>query len=388
MSGLAALAVTGCKKQSYKKDMESIRMNQIQTMGSHNSYRTVVSPSIYDFLIDAVATGLMPPDLNPEELDYTHLPMPEQWNMHNVRSIELDIYHDPQGGRFYNRMCNAFVSEPIESNEPKLQQPGFKIIHIPDVDYNTNYLTLKDALYEIKEWSVSHTQHIPLVVMLELKTDTPGDQLSSLGFVTALPMTKAALDSLDGEIKEVFGEELEGVLTPDELRGDHATVEEAVLAGHWPTLNEARNQVVFVMMADDTQKSNYLQAHENLQGRACFFFDEPGSPNAAFVKRDDPISNFENIQQLVGQGYIVRTRADAGSYEARNNDYTMMNKAFESGAQLVSTDYYVPDYRHDTSAVWSDYQVQLPGGGVARPNPVNGADLLESDWREFVGFED
>ncbi len=45
---------------------------------------------------------------------------------------------------------------------------------------------------------------------------------------------------------------------------------------------------------------------------------------------------------------------------------TQRDKALASGAQFVSTDYPEPDKR------FSDYRVGLPGGVVARANPVSG----------------
>ena len=42
-------------------------------------------------------------------------------------------------------------------------------------------------------------------------------------------------------------------------------------------------------------------------------------------------------------GYLVRTRSDANTTEARENDYSRFEAALESGAQIISTDYYLPD---------------------------------------------
>ena len=63
---------------------------------------------------------------------------------------------------------------------------------------------------------------------------------------------------------------------------------------------------------------------------------------------------------------MVRTRADEATRNARTNDTARRDKALESGAQFVSTDY--PEPRKE----WSDYKVRLPGNTVARPNPVSG----------------
>ena len=78
---------------------------------------------------------------------------------------------------------------------------------------------------------------------------------------------------------------------------------------------------------------------------------------------DDP--NEARIQQLVKEGFIVRTRADADLVEARANDVTRRDLALRSGAQIVSTDFEVA-----VPAI-GDYVVQIPGGTPARCDPVN-----------------
>ena len=92
----------------------------------------------------------------------------------------------------------------------------------------------------------------------------------------------------------------------------------------------------------------------------------PEHPAAAWFKVNDPIKDFDKIQRLVKAGFLVRTRADADTRQARKGDVTQRDKALASGAQFVSTDYREPDRR------LSDYSVQFPGGQVARSNPVSG----------------
>lgn len=77
------------------------------------------------------------------------------------------------------------------------------------------------------------------------------------------------------------------------------------------------------------------------------------------------------------QGFIVRTRADGDTEEARTGDYTKMNAAFESGAQIISTDYYRPDPRYKTEPEnWTDYKVAFPDGRTKRINPVSASDKV------------
>jgi hypothetical protein len=78
--------------------------------------------------------------------------------------------------------------------------------------------------------------------------------------------------------------------------------------------------------------------------RPMFVYSPPNGDNTAFVVKNDPIGHEQEIKILTNK-YIVRTRSDAGTLEARANDYTRFNAAINSGAQIISTDYYKPDPR-------------------------------------------
>ena len=66
------------------------------------------------------------------------------------------------------------------------------------------------------------------------------------------------------------------------------------------------------------------------------------------------------------KGYIIRTRADAGTKEARANDYTHFEDAKQSGAQIIITDYYLPSKYFD-----SNYHISFKDKTYVRPNPVS-----------------
>ena len=86
----------------------------------------------------------------------------------------------------------------------------------------------------------------------------------------------------------------------------------------------------------------YLENHPSLVDRVLFVNSKEGNPEAAFRIVNNPIKDFDYIKELVAKGYLVRTRADAATKEARTNNYEKFEKAKESGAQIISTDYYVP----------------------------------------------
>jgi hypothetical protein len=137
-----------------------------------------------------------------------------------------------------------------------------------------------------------------------------------------------------------------------------------VRANGWPTLGEARGRVLFAL--DNRGKRGiYLDGHPSLAGRLMFTDGQPGEDDAAFVKRNGPVGNEAAIRDLIAQGYIVRTRADADTVQSREDDPTRRDAALASAATYVSTDYPEPDLD------FSPYVVRIPGGEVARCNPVN-----------------
>ncbi len=144
------------------------------------------------------------------------------------------------------------------------------------------------------------------------------------------------------------------------------TLAEAVRTRGWPPLDSVRGRVMFALDNEDEIRDRYLQIHPDGQGQLCFPSVAESHPQAAWFKINDPVRDFDRIRRLVAAGYLVRTRADADTDQARTNDTTQRDRALSSGAQFVSTDYPRPDQR------LSAYCVQFPDHVVARPNPVNG----------------
>jgi hypothetical protein len=154
------------------------------------------------------------------------------------------------------------------------------------------------------------------------------------------------------------------MITPDEVRGSYETLQQAVLAGNWPTLETARGKVIF-LMDQHSVGPVYLAGHPALRGRVLFTNASPGEPDAAFIERNDGPA--AEIDELVRKGYLVRTRTDAETKEARVNDTARRDSMLTSGAQILST-----DYPSGEPAKWpGGFIVTLPEGLDARCNPVN-----------------
>jgi hypothetical protein len=91
---------------------------------------------------------------------------------------------------------------------------------------------------------------------------------------------------------------------------------------------------------------------------------EESSPAAAYITLNEPVQDAKRIRAAVEAGFMVRTRADADTLEARDGKTERREAALASGAQYVSTDYMQPDAR------FGGYSVRLPDGATTVCNPV------------------
>lgn len=322
---------------------EPLRLNDLQVLGSHNSYHLRPAPEAYA-AIEAVSQELA------ESIDYSHRSLTEQLEDFGVRQFEIDVFADPEGGLYANRAAMPVIGLPAESGIAELDETGFKVLHTQDFDFETNCLTLQLCLGEIAAWSDANPDHVPLMIMIEIKEESVPDAAAGSGVeLPDLPIewtfpvetTDATLAALDAELVAAVGEER--IITPDDVRGDAATLEEVVLADGWPTIDEARGMVMFSMVNTGRARDLYRMPSATLEGRVMFTSSEPGAPDAAFLRVDNPITDAERIAELAAAGYLIRTRTDSPTADARTGDTTRREAALASGAHYLSTDYYVED---------------------------------------------
>lgn len=342
------------------------RLNQLQVIGTHNSYHIAPHTELRQFL--AITSKRLA-----ESIDYTHLPLPDQFAHQGIRQVELDIFLDPKGGHYAKPSARQTLkllgknAGDDPNRDGLLEKPGLKVLHVPDVDYATTVPTFVMALNQIRDWSRQNKNHVPIMVLVELKDSRiPGPPTIPIAF------DENNINTVDDEIRSVF--KPDEIFVPDQLRGQMQSLPEAISKIGWPHLDSLRGKIMFALDNEGKIRDLYLKNHGLLNGRAMFVSPpSENHPSAAFFKINDPIRDFDKIQRLVRAGYIVRTRADADTRQARANDPSMRDRALASGAQFVSTDY--PVARNN----FSDYRVSLPGNAIARPNPVSGNDLRQTD---------
>jgi len=356
-AGLLVLFISGCSDSSDfhapvfpGPPEEVVLMNQLQYLGTHNSYHIQPKADVFELLIAFIADLAL-------TLEYTHVPLQQQFESQGIRQIELDIFHDPEGGLYADHQARTLFGEEAASGVAELDEPGLKVLHVQEVDYETTCYTFVSCLQEIKMWSDSNPGHLPITVLVEAKDEIIDDPLN-LNFVIPVDFDKVALDLIDTEILSVFP--VTQLILPDDIRSTFSTLESAVLSQGWLPLSEARGRIMFALDNGGDTRDTYIEGFPSLEGRVLFTDSPPGSPEAAFIKRNDPLGDPDEIKLLVEQGYMVRTRADADTEQARSGDITRRDAAFESGAHFISTDYPVPD------PDFTDYQVTMPGGNIAR----------------------
>lgn len=301
------LLIAGGLASGFAAAEEALRINQIQFVGSHNSYKQAMHAADFQALQAQ----------NPQAaaaLEYEHLPLDQQLDL-GMRVLEIDLFYQSASG-------------------------AFPVGHVQQIDMNSHCADLLDCLAQVKHWSRAHPQHVPIWLMFNLK-----DQVID-GLPEPEPFTAQALKQLD----EVFTAELaEQLIWPD-----------SIVERRWPTLDDARGKILLLLDEGGTKRDWYLK-----HSKPTMFANAPRQhPRAAVMVVNDPVSQQQEIQQLVRAGFMVRTRADANTVEARAGDTRRRQAAFSSGAQAVSTDYYLP-----ATHFGSNYQVSIDA--VVQCNPVS-----------------
>ncbi|MBI2374059.1 MAG: hypothetical protein HYV07_08675 [Deltaproteobacteria bacterium] len=303
----AVVLLISCGGDSFEYPLDGVlRMNHLQVKGTHNSFHVAA------------------PEVTIDEWSVTQSSLDRQLDAEGVRQLELDL-HLPDGAETLG------------------------VYHVGILDPATTCQQFTDCLAVIKRWSDKVPAHLPLVVQLQIRIDFD-------------PATaESVLQKIESEISSVWPQPR--LITPDEVKGDAATLKDAVLDVGWPKLGALRGRVIFAFDDQGPFRSVYTREDTSLDGRRIFVDAAVDAPYAAYVILNDATRDFEAIQSAVRSGFLVRTRSDSSPQEARAHGAEILEKALESGAQLISTDFPVPK-------PGVDFSVSIPGGTPARCNPL------------------
>ncbi len=286
---------------NFDVENSELQLNEISVLATHNSYKTMptmyISYPLSLFFGQRVKNGW-----------YEMLPFTEQLNQ-GYRGLELDVCY------FDNK---------------------FLLMHDPFSDWRTHSPDFELALKEIKLWSATNPDHIPIHIMLQVRNQ----------FCIYSPkfqrMTTERLKAMDELIEDIFGD---AVITPGQIKGEHATLNEAVLTNPWPKVKDSLGKIYFTILFDTPKiEQNYLDIDPIFATQQAFVFIRPNdTPNSysSFILADDPTA--EGLSELIAQGYILRTRID----EQFDHSTARYKAAINLGSTILSTDYPIGNKYED-----------------------------------------
>ena len=329
--------------------LDGLKLNQLLMEGSHNSYRKLPSPAEEQRIKTIYPQAW-------SSLDYGHPPLESQLAL-GLRQFEIDVNPDPLGGAHTGPYADA-----TPQVKAIMAAFGAKVVHIAGLDTEVHCLTFRACLGVFARWSDAHPGHAPLVILVN---SSDAKRIAG-AFETPVAFDQASIDALQDDIAAVIGRAR--VITPDDVRGARATLREAVLAKAWPTVAAARGKFLFVLDGSPAHEAFLKDGHPSLRGRMMFGWFDEAEAEAAFFNIQDPLKEPDRIRRLVSAGFMVRTRSDADTKEARNRDGRRMKAALASGAQFVSTDYYEGAPDPEAFGYVADFE-----GPMVRCNPVTSA---------------
>ncbi|MBB1139055.1 Ca2+-dependent phosphoinositide-specific phospholipase C [Myroides sp. WP-1] len=289
---------------------QNVPLHHIQVIGSHNSYKKAINPKLYEYLLKK--------DAQVQTLYYEHPSITTQLDL-GLRNLEIDIWKDEQGSKYASPTGTTISGIPYEWSEA-MAQPGYKIFHMPDVDYETHQPSFIQQLRELKAWSEQNPTHETIFITLELKDEKKDP--STL-------FTRANIQEINTLIETELTEK--HLITPKELKRQADFIQ-------WPTIDEGRGK--FVWIIDNTDYRLDLFDSIALADLAVFLNVPFTHPKAGCMILNNPYDT--SIPQLAEKGVIIRTRADDSTKQARTNDYSTFEQAKQSKAQIITTDYYLP----------------------------------------------
>ncbi len=334
---------------------EPLHLNQLQIIGSHNSYKKALPAPFVSYLQAHT-------EVDVDRIRYSHIPLQAQLDL-GLRHLELDVVADPEGGLYsvplLETLLNTELSSPLYTEQEKadLSRPGLKTLHQPDIDVTTHCVAFRQCLRQLKIWSDAHPSHLPVFVLINAKER--GTDL--LGAVTVPKFDAERFEEIDQSIYEELGRDK--VFDPDTLRGQHRSLRDAVLDTGWPKLDAVRGQFIFIFDGAGDQNARYRSAHPSLKGRAMFAHYPETEDEAAILILNNPEQDYAQIRALIAKGYLVRTRADADITAPTSRLKAQFRAAEASGAQIISTDFYPTSPQSEVR----NYTVSFSDGAFVKP---------------------
>lgn len=278
---------------NFDLDNNTLRLNEVQVLATHNSYKTM--PNMYFSKVIEVIWG--------QKVRNGHYGMPfltDQLDS-GIRGLELDI---------------------------TMYGDDFILIHDPITDWRSNGPSLRLALEEIKIWSDVNQNHAPINLMFQVRS-TFSPFSNKFG-----GLTQGDLIALDALFEEIFGADM---ITPGEVKAGHSTLRQAVEIDGWPLFNDCKGKVYVTFLFDDKKAEQaYVNLDPTFSTQKGFIFarlNEGLKDYTAVILADNAFE--EGLADLVSKNYILRTRID----EQFSHPEDRFKASIELGSVILATDY-------------------------------------------------
>lgn len=281
---LLLTAFVGCfgKEDVEKEQVEEIRLNHLQMKGTHNSYH-LKTPGIWA--------------IQPEN-NYTHADLDIQADRLGVRQFELDVHYS--------------------------EQNGLQVYHTM-LDFTSSCELFTECMQILLDWSSNHSHHAPLWIFIE-----PKDNPSEVAELNILEMIQADIENTWPAEKTI---------TPNEVQSNAPTLRDAVTNQGWPTLEESRGKALFVLLDKTEIRDLYVERNPNLDEQTMFAIVDENHSLASIISFVNPSTHGDRLREASEMGFMVRTRPDEATVEAREVNYTRLELAVNTGANFITTDF-------------------------------------------------
>ena len=295
--------IAGCfgeDESAPEPQLEEIRLNDLTMKGTHNSYH-VKTPGIAA--------------LNPEN-NYTHAELNVQADRLGVRQFELDVHFIPG--------------------------MGLRVYHTT-LDPSSNCEEFSVCMNVLLNWSNENPEHAPLWIFVEPKN---------------VPVVVDELDILEMIQSEIAATwPTNKTITPADVQGDAADLRTAITTEGWPTLESSRGKTLFVLLDKTEIRDLYVERNPTLENQTMFAIVDENHSLASIISFVNPDSHGDRLRDASDLGFMVRTRPDEATNEAREVNYTRFEKALDTGANFITTDFPGNDLE-------IEYSIWLPEGPV------------------------
>lgn len=301
---------------------ESVKLNEIAVMGTHNSYQLLGTLPKQGLMktLQIISFGLVENKAVFEMDTFT-----EQLEQ-GIRNLEIDI-------------------ETVDDEG----DVSFIVTHKAIIDNVSSAYNLAKGLEEIAMWSDNNPGHLPVYLLIEPKDDVPSiNNMKNFSLEYAL--------ELDKVLRQVLGDRL---FTPQQVMGDYESFEEMRKADGWPTLKESAGKIIVLLHTCDVTQE-YIDTDTSIKTQAMFpmlLFGDIDKTYASFIIDNDPVIASENNKKTVDENNLmVRTRAD--DYPDFSDE--RYKSADNCGSHIITTDYPPRSVREkDHTYTFGGYTIKL-----------------------------